>query len=457
MTIIFAYLCQLILTILAIENDDLLLNGAEFPSSMYISLDKSYLLECNSKNDVVYWKVYLINGKIEIIDDKLIRLNEFDKNRDGFYQCHMNNTTSKLRSIFIFSNGARSIDRNWTELTVFHEDLLTICRPVYFNYGFNEEFIELIDTEQTVRYNRSALLIKHIRSTTHLYCKLYLDTTCVGIRVKTLLRKNLDSPLLLDKDLKKNNYLEMNSNERDVYQIAFEGDSAYFHCPSNITLPVKWSYLSYNYYLMKTVPTIYEKDMKIVSVDINDSGMYICQTEEIIYKRIILTILHPPKSPDGIYEHSYHVDFNSKYLICCHLDGVPYPIYSWSMSIQSKQTTFVWCSKRCCWLHVTYKNYDNVICTSANQLGMAKYTVHLIVQDTASNGMIVYDKPKVYNHHINPLDLVRKTSENSSDKASIMTADMESHSSELKNSKENEVNIFYLLSNLIIYTFFMDC
>jgi hypothetical protein len=62
---------------------------------------------------------------------------------------------------------------------------------MYFNYGFNEQFIELIDSKQTVRYNRSALLVKHIRSTTHLFCKLYIDTTCVGIRVKTLIKKSI--------------------------------------------------------------------------------------------------------------------------------------------------------------------------------------------------------------------------------------------------------------------------
>ena len=84
--------------------------------------------------------------------------------------------------------GARAIDRQWTELTVFHSDLLMVCRPVYFNYGYNEQFIELIDSEQIVRYNRSALLVKHIRSTTHLFCKLYLDTPTVAVRVQTLIK-----------------------------------------------------------------------------------------------------------------------------------------------------------------------------------------------------------------------------------------------------------------------------
>ncbi len=81
-----------------------MLNGSEFPSYIYVPLDKSYLLECNSKN-LVYWKLYLNNGKLEIVNDKLIRLNEFDKNRDGFYQCHRNNDSFNLRSVFIFSNG----------------------------------------------------------------------------------------------------------------------------------------------------------------------------------------------------------------------------------------------------------------------------------------------------------------------------------------------------------------
>ena len=85
-------------------------------------------------------------------------------------------------------SGARAIDRQWTHLTEFHPDLLTVCRPSYFNYGYNEQFIELIDSQQMVRYNRSALLVKHIRSTTHLFCKLYLDTPTVAVRVQTLIK-----------------------------------------------------------------------------------------------------------------------------------------------------------------------------------------------------------------------------------------------------------------------------
>ena len=83
----------------------------------------------------------------------------------------------------------------------------------------------------------------------------------------------------------------MNTNERDVYRIAFEGDSMYFHCPLTKSLSVQWHFLSFNYYLMKTLPIFYEKDTKITSVKITDAGMYICQTENTIHKRIILTII----------------------------------------------------------------------------------------------------------------------------------------------------------------------
>jgi hypothetical protein len=84
--------------------NELLLNGGEFPSSIYVPLDKSYLLECHSKN-IVYWKLYLNNGKIQIINERLVRLNEFDKNRDGFYQCQTKENSSKSQNVFIFSNG----------------------------------------------------------------------------------------------------------------------------------------------------------------------------------------------------------------------------------------------------------------------------------------------------------------------------------------------------------------
>lgn len=69
------------------------------------------------------------------------------------------------------------------------------------------------------------------------------------------------------------------------------GDAVYFHCQSNTTKPIQWYFLSFNYYLMKTLPVIYEYDMKIKSVEIADAGMYTCQTENTIHQRIILTII----------------------------------------------------------------------------------------------------------------------------------------------------------------------
>jgi hypothetical protein len=92
------------------------------------------------------------------------------------------------------------------------------------------------------------------------------------------------------------------------------------------------------------------------------------------------SFLDPPIAPDHIYEHTFHVNLHSKYLICCNLDAIPYPTYSWMMSTEHEKTGFVWCSKRCCWLHIIHKKYENIICTSANQFGMAKYNIHLIVQ-----------------------------------------------------------------------------
>lgn len=69
------------------------------------------------------------------------------------------------------------------------------------------------------------------------------------------------------------------------------GDAVYFHCSSNQTKAIQWCFLSFNYYWMKTLPILYDYDMKINSVDIGDAGMYTCQTENIIHRRIILTIL----------------------------------------------------------------------------------------------------------------------------------------------------------------------
>lgn len=145
----------------------------------------------------------------------------------------------KTKNISFFFQAARSITRNWTGLTNFHENLLTVCHAEYFQFGFNEQFIELIDSQQTIRYNRSVLLVKHIRSTTHLFCKLHIDTLVVGIRVQTLINESIrfcskrtsfwifnlefPSPLLSDKYLKRNDYLQMRTYERDIYKIAFEG------------------------------------------------------------------------------------------------------------------------------------------------------------------------------------------------------------------------------------------
>jgi hypothetical protein len=49
------------------------------------------------------------------------------------------------------------------------------------------------------------------------------------------------------------------------------------------------------------------------------------------------------------------------------------------MITEIQKTAFVWCSKRCCWLHILHQKYENIICTAANQLGKAKYNIHLIV------------------------------------------------------------------------------
>jgi hypothetical protein len=99
----------------------------------------------------------------------------------------------------------------------------------------------------------------------------------------------------------------MNTNERDFHRIAFEGmeylfilskfsvlildDSVYFHCPSKLSSPIQWHFLSFNYYSKKTLPVIYDTDTKIDSVKITDAGMYTCQTENTTHQRIVLTIL----------------------------------------------------------------------------------------------------------------------------------------------------------------------
>jgi replication initiation and membrane attachment protein DnaB len=102
---------------------------------------------------------------------------------------------------------------------------------------------------------------------------------------------------------------------------------------------------------------------------------------------------------------------------------------------------FVWCLKRCCWLHIIHKNYQNIICTSANQLGKAKYNIYLIVNgkknkelnysfirvfiDTDSNGTVVYDEPKIHNHNqTNDFHLIRKIRENPGITPMIISTDV---------------------------------
>ena len=78
------------------------------------------------------------------------------------------------------------------------------------------------------------------------------------------------------------------------------------------------------------------------------------------------------------------MNLNSKYLICCNLDAIPYPTYSWSMINEIEKTAVIWCTKRCCWLDIIHKVYQNITCTSTNQLGKAKYHIHLIVHGKKS-------------------------------------------------------------------------
>lgn len=121
MKLIRACLCPLLATILAAQesewrssqsadSDDLLLNGVLFPPSIYIPLDRPYVLECSSSS-WVRWKVYLSNGTIVVISETRIRLIEFDKTRDGFYQCVKDDNPSKARGTFVFSNGNRTSAR----------------------------------------------------------------------------------------------------------------------------------------------------------------------------------------------------------------------------------------------------------------------------------------------------------------------------------------------------------
>ena len=118
---------------------------------------------------------------------------------------------------------------------------------------------------------------------------------------------DLDGPLLSDPYLSQNDYLDMKTTERDAQRIAFEGngeesvrsksfsrlpgDSIHFHCPSNGTSPVRWEFLSWNYYLTRTLPLWFKADTRITSASISHAGMYTCRTDANIHQRIILTIL----------------------------------------------------------------------------------------------------------------------------------------------------------------------
>lgn len=114
------------------------------------------------------------------------------------------------------------------------------------------------------------------------------------------------TPLLSDQNLRTNDYLDLNTDERDVHRIAFAGmhkrgpletitldlgDSTYFHCPTKATVGVHWHFLSWNYYAMKTLPTLHHTDAKLTSLTIDDAGMYTCQLDKAIQKRFVLTIL----------------------------------------------------------------------------------------------------------------------------------------------------------------------
>ena len=100
-SVIIDHRCRSVLFCL---EEQALLNGAPFPSTLYVPLDKSYRLECQSTSKV-YWKIYLKTGKLTIVQDRLILLNEFDHGRDGFYQCHVEDHSRQFHSVFIFSNG----------------------------------------------------------------------------------------------------------------------------------------------------------------------------------------------------------------------------------------------------------------------------------------------------------------------------------------------------------------
>ena len=83
--------------------EKMLLNGSPFPPSIFVTMDKPYLLECEA-TEKVYWKVYSMTGKVQIISGALVRLNEYDVHRDGYYQCHWEEKQCEFKQVFIFSH-----------------------------------------------------------------------------------------------------------------------------------------------------------------------------------------------------------------------------------------------------------------------------------------------------------------------------------------------------------------
>ena len=112
------------------------------------------------------------------------------------------------------------------------------------------------------------------------------------------------------------------------------------------------------------------------------SPFFVSRTSRVplLLTRLVRPSEDPPKSPDHTYESSVQAKRHSKHLICCHLDALPYPSYSWSMITDVQNTSFIWCLKRCCWLDIVHQQYRHVVCTSANQFGKAHYVIHLTVE-----------------------------------------------------------------------------
>ncbi|CAF1400257.1 unnamed protein product, partial [Didymodactylos carnosus] len=406
--------------------DKLLLNNLQWPSTIYVPLDETYLLDCSSWKRQQYtkefsWKVYFNSGKIVILKNP-VRLVGFQNTRDGYYECH-----SELvkRGVFIFSNAAQAINRTWTQ-TIYHErgtNVSVSCQPIYFNGGFNEEFIEIIDINKTIRFTTNSIIINGLESTTYLICKLYISTPVMGVRVRTTIPFGSDDHLTTSKPLH-NLFLRAATPERFAHRIAFEGDTVYFRCPTETIdnrTNIEWKFLSWNSYEIKMIPTIYNQDAKISSVQIENSGLYSCLNNNDIKQQIILTVIDGPKAPDGIYDKTINIKYDSRYFICCNLNAYPYPTYSWEMTTGDEDTQpYVWCHKRCCWLLI---NYKDVICTSANRFGLAKYYIRFIVNDGGSTSSIINlnilpssmtirnaDKSMPQNVFMSPNDVSKETS-----------------------------------------------